>query len=253
MMADFIIENWYIWLILALGLSSIYQAFKPIIKGHLGEKSTAAILSRLDRSKYSVINNLVLQTRGQTSQIDHVVVSDFGIFVIETKNYKGWIFGGDEAEYWTQVIYKYKQQFYNPIRQNRGHGLALKHHLHNIANIAYIPIVVFSDKAMLKTAIYSEVTYSSTLLETIKAHTSVNLTEKEKDAIIARLNAVNMKANYSRHKHIKAIRQKLKAHEDAISQNRCPRCGNDLILRTGKFGDFTGCSNFPACRFTINH
>src|SRR5690606_32555919 len=144
-MADFILENWYIWLILALGLSSIYRAFKPIIKGHLGEKSTANILARLDRSKYSVINNLVLQTRGRTSQIDHVVVSDFGIFVIETKNYKGWIFGGDEAEYWTQVLYKYKQQFYNPIRQNRGHVLALKHHLRTFPNITYIPIVVFSD------------------------------------------------------------------------------------------------------------
>src|SRR5690606_13886590 len=209
----------------------IYHTFKPILKGYLGEKSTTAILSRLNRCQYSVINNLVLESNGGTSQIDHVVVSDFGIFVIETKNYKGWIFGGDEAEYWTQVIYKYKQQFYNPIRQNRGHVLALKHHLRTLPNIAYIPIVVFSDKATLKTAIYSEVTYSSTLLETIKAYTDVNLTQKEKDAIIARLNAVNMKANYSRRKHIKAIRQKLKAHEDAISQNRCPRCGNDLILR----------------------
>lgn len=253
MMADFIIENWYIWLILALGLSSIYQAFKPTIKGHLGEKSTAAILSRLDRSKYSVINNLVLQTRGHTSQIDHVVVSDFGIFVIETKNYKGWIFGGDEAEYWTQVIYKYKQQFYNPIRQNRGHVLALKHHLRAFPNIAYIPIIVFSDNATLKSAIYSEVTYSSMLREVIKEYADVILTQAEKQAIFKQLNALNMKANYSRHKHIKAIRQKLKAHEDAISQNRCPRCGNDLTLRTGKFGDFTGCSNFPACRFTIDH
>ncbi len=252
-MADFILEHWYIWLIIAVGLSSIYQAFKPIIKGHLGEKSTAAILARLDQSKYSVINNLVLQTRGRTSQIDHVVVSNFGIFVIETKNYKGWIFGGDEAEYWTQVLYKYKQQFYNPIRQNRGHVLALKHHLRAFPNIAYIPIVVFSDNATLKSAIYSEVTYSSMLREVIKEYADVVLTEEDKQAIFKQLNAANIKATYSRSKHVSAIRQKLEAREKSLSENRCPQCGGNLIPRFGKFGEFIGCSNFPTCRFTIDN
>lgn len=252
MMADFILENWYIWLILAFSLACIYRVFRASIKGYIGEKSTAAALSRLDRSKYSVINNLVLENKAGTSQIDHVVVSDFGIFIIETKNYKGWIFGGEHAEYWTQVIYRYKQQFYNPIRQNRGHVFALKHHLRAFPNVKYIPIVVFSDDATLKISTYSDVTYSSTLLETIKEYTEVNLTEKEKDVIIAQLNAVDKKASYSRRRHIKAIRQKLKAREMSLSQNRCPQCGNDLILRTGKLGDFTGCSNFPACRFTVD-
>ncbi|WP_257670485.1 NERD domain-containing protein [Parapedobacter tibetensis] len=252
MMTDFITENWYIWLIIALGLASIYQAFRTSIKGYMGEKSTAAILSRLNRSKYSIINNLVLETRGQTSQIDHVVVSDFGIFVIEMKNYQGWIFGGEHTEYWTQVIYKWKTQFYSPVRQNRGHVFALKHHLRAFPNVKYIPIIVFSDDATLKITVYSNVTYSSQLLKVIKTYTEVILTEKEKDAIFDRLNAVNMKATYSQRKHIKAIRQKLKAREKSISQSRCPRCGNDLILRTGKFGNFTGCSNFPTCRFTVD-
>lgn len=68
---------------------------------------------------YIVINNLKLNTKGTISQIDHLVVSNYGIFVIETKNYKGWILGNEDSQNWTQVIYKYKNKFYNPVLQNR--------------------------------------------------------------------------------------------------------------------------------------
>jgi len=244
-------EYWYFWVILAVLLSGIYRMFRPRIKGYLGEKSTAAILARLNRSKYQVINNLVLTIRDSTSQIDHVIVSDFGIFVIETKNYKGWIFGGEYSQYWTQVIYKWKKQFYNPIRQNTGHILALKHHLRAFSHIKYIPIVVFPNNATLKIKTTSGVTYSAGLLRAIKRHTEILLTEKEKTAIFAQLKAVNTKATYSRKKHIKSIKQKLKKREKSISQNRCPQCGGDLISREGKFGVFIGCVNFPRCRFTL--
>lgn len=53
--------------------------------------------------------------------IDHVVISKYGVFVIETKNYRGWIIGNEKSEYWTQVIYKRKERLYNPIKQNYGH------------------------------------------------------------------------------------------------------------------------------------
>ena len=61
-----------------------------------------------------------------TSQIDHLVLSEYGIFVIETKRYKGWIFGSEKAENWTQVIFKEKHQFRNPVKQNWSHVYALK-------------------------------------------------------------------------------------------------------------------------------
>jgi len=54
------------------------------------------------------------------------VVSNYGIFVIETKNYKGWIIGNEFDDYWTQVIFKRKEKLYNPIKQNYGHIQALK-------------------------------------------------------------------------------------------------------------------------------
>lgn len=56
-----------------------------------------------------------------TTQIDHIVVSIHGIFVIETKNYKGWIYGNSNNEYWTQNIYGNKYSLYNPLLQNKNH------------------------------------------------------------------------------------------------------------------------------------
>lgn len=74
-------------------------------KGALGEKRVASILKRLPEDRYKVINNLLINNNGFTSQIDHVVISVYGIFVIETKAYKGWIYGSESSDYWTQNIY----------------------------------------------------------------------------------------------------------------------------------------------------
>ena len=128
----------------------IWFLFKPKIKGIIGEKTTSSILLFLDKSKYKVINNVVLKSGDKTSQIDHIVISDYGIFVIETKNYKGWILGSENSEYWTQVIYKRKEKLYNPIRQNLSHIKALKDCLYEFPDIDYKSIIVFSSKAAIK-------------------------------------------------------------------------------------------------------
>jgi hypothetical protein len=107
----------YFILIVSVIIIIFWRLYIPKIKGIIGEKSISSILYLLDKSKYSVINNIVLERDTKTSQIDHVVISDFGIFVIETKNYKGWIVGNEKSEHWTQVLFKRKQRFYNPINK----------------------------------------------------------------------------------------------------------------------------------------
>lgn len=104
---NFFIEYWYVGVVLILIL--IYKIFKARIKGRISEISTALILRNLNRSNYNVINNVVLEWGDKTSQIDHIVISSFGIFVIEIKNQKGWILGSEHSEYWTQMIYKRKE------------------------------------------------------------------------------------------------------------------------------------------------
>jgi len=94
---ELLIRFWYLWvLVIAVG---ILDLFMPRIKGFFGEKSVSFFLSRLDETKYMVINDIMLQVGSKTTQIDHVVVSNYGVFVIETKNYKGWIIGNEFDEY----------------------------------------------------------------------------------------------------------------------------------------------------------
>ena len=119
-------------------------------KGRIGEHRVAHILGRLSKDRYQVINNLLLRTSsGGTTQIDHVVISEYGIFVIETKFYEGWIYGGENSEYWTQNIYGHKYSLRNPIHQNQGHIRALKHLLKDFGNIPFISIVAFSRQCRL--------------------------------------------------------------------------------------------------------
>ena len=83
-------------------------------KGKVGEKRVASILARLPEADYKVINDLLLSSNGYSTQIDHIIVSVYGIFVIETKFYQGWIYGGENSEYWTQNIHRNKYRLLNP-------------------------------------------------------------------------------------------------------------------------------------------
>ena len=179
----------------------IWFLFKPKIKGIIGEKTTSSILLFLDKSKYKVINNVVLKSGDKTSQIDHIVISDYGIFVIETKNYKGWILGSENSEYWTQVIYKRKEKLYNPIRQNLSHIKALKDCLYEFPDIDYKSIIVFSTKAEIKVNTTTDVVNSYQLIGTIKKYKSLNLTEYEKESVFKKINTLNLAKTYDKKQH----------------------------------------------------
>jgi hypothetical protein len=133
----------------------------PKLKGIIGEKAVAYRLKKLDPQYYKVLHDITIPSQyGRTTQIDHIIFSEFGIFVIEAKNYHGWIIGKEHAEYWTQVIYKRKEKLYNPLRQNYGHVEALKNLLGDLPKMHYIPIVTFSGRAELKVEVQSLVIYN---------------------------------------------------------------------------------------------
>jgi hypothetical protein len=91
--------------------------------------TTLEMWAMLDKNVYRIVDNVIVNTRSGTTQIDHVLVSIYGIFVIETKNIKGWIFGAPNSEKWTQVIYGKKRLFQNPIKQNYRHTKCLSEQL----------------------------------------------------------------------------------------------------------------------------
>ena len=134
----------------------------PKIKGKIGEIYVALFLKRLPEDRYRVINDLLLTKNGHSTQIDHVIVSIYGIFVVETKFYKGWIFGGENSEYWTQNIYGRKYKLFNPICQNQGHIRALKSLLQGYENLPFISIVAFSRRATLRVKTETSVIYYQT-------------------------------------------------------------------------------------------
>ena len=122
-------------MIYLIGIIILLVVAPPLIKrleryliGKFGERFVSKKLLGLDAAHYKILNDLLLPSRGNlnTTQIDHVVVSNYGIFCVETKTYKGWIFGDVNQEYWTQVIYRHKDRFYNPLRQNYAHVKAVE-------------------------------------------------------------------------------------------------------------------------------
>jgi hypothetical protein len=215
----------YLLVILLVIVGVFLLLFQPEINGRFGEWKIGRILSLLDTSKYKIINGVVLKIGDKTTQIDHVIVSNFGIFVIETKNYSGWILGGENAEYWTQIIFKRKEKFYNPIRQNLGHISALQ-------------------------TSSSDVIYSYQLLHTIKKYANSSLTEEIKNKVFQKIQDSNLIRTYNKQEHIKSIRRRINQSNNSIQQNQCPKCGNDLIQRSGKYGNFIGCSSYPSCKFS---
>jgi hypothetical protein len=134
-------------LMVATSLVGVLAGLRPRrSKGEAGERLVAKCLKDLNPAFYQVFHDLYLpRPDGKgTTQIDHVVLSRFGVFVIETKNYDGWIFGAARQKMWTQSIFGRNTQFPNPLRQNHLHVLAMRallgladHHVH--------PLVFFVD------------------------------------------------------------------------------------------------------------
>ncbi|RFB18010.1 NERD domain-containing protein [Bacillus sp. HNG] len=230
----------------------------PKVKGFLGEASVRLYLNKLDKEKYQVFNDVLVPLKNRkASQIDHVVVSPYGIFVIETKYYKGWIYGDSKSKYWTQVIYKRKEKLYNPIWQNYGHIKALQEYLGIENEEFYYSIVSFSNRATLKkvetSGLNTSVTYSSRLVSTIYAYKKVLLTAGQVRHIAEKLEKILNAGGEQKKQHIKKIKDSQRFYQYKINANICPKCGSSLVERKGKYGAFWGCSNYPKCRFVLNN
>ena len=223
------------------------------IKGSIGEAKVNTRLNFIGKEYIVLKDILIKSSNGYTSQIDELVLSEYGLFVIETKNYKGWIFGNEKAENWTQVIYKEKHTFRNPIKQNWSHIYALKSLLSDYPNIKYHPIVVFSGNATLKSIESSiPVIYSNKLNSTIrKLSFEICLSIDELNKIQTILESSELKERNARKEHIKNIKQNVREKKIKMANLICPRCNGELKLRNGRNGKFYGCSNYPRCRFTM--
>jgi hypothetical protein len=115
-----------------------------------GGAKVARALRRYAAPDYHLLNHVTLPLENGSTQVDHVLVSRFGIFVIETKDYGGWIFAAADDRYWTQVFYGNRFRFQNPLRQNYGHVRAIQKLLEFLPSDAFRSLVVFTGNAKFK-------------------------------------------------------------------------------------------------------
>lgn len=217
---------------------------KPIRLGNRGELKVKRALGKNIQDEKYVINDLLIVYEGKSSQIDHVLITRTGIFVIETKNYSGRIYGiGDQRE-WTQVLQygNVKNKLYNPIMQNKSHIYALSKVIGR--NDCFVSIIVFP-KAELEIKAATPVGDIDIIEETLKSRTEMIFKVEEINEIYAKLLEIKNNPQISAREHVKAIKQMRKD----IDNNICPRCGNKLVLLNGKYGEFYGCSDYPQCKF----
>ena len=219
-----------------------------MLKGWIGELKTGFNLwAGLDKNLYHRFHDVIIPSSHGTTQVDHILVSPSGVFVVETKNYKGWIYGSADQSTWTQVIYKSKHKFQNPLRQTHRHKKVLSKYL-GVKESTIQPVISFVGDVEFKTELPSNVLRSG-LSSYIKQFEEVVFSDDEVERITGLLSNVKSESKVSKSEHIQSLKER---HS---SNTTCPKCGSDLVMREVKQGErkgsqFLGCSNYPRCRFT---
>ena len=109
------------------GGQRIFGAWRFRTFQNSGEELVSRVLrSHFGPPDYHLMNHITIRMEDGTTQVDHILVSRFGVFVIETKDYKGWIFANAADATWTQVLFRRRFKFQNPIFQNKRHVRAVQ-------------------------------------------------------------------------------------------------------------------------------
>lgn len=257
----------YGWLLLLPILASFLQS--PVVKGWMGEVLLHLSLKVfLDSRRYRLFRNVTLPTDDGSTQIDHIVVSRHGVFVVETKNYAGWIFGKPHDKMWTQKFPRHTSKFQNPLRQNYKHVRTLEA-LTGLPGNALFSVIAFVGSAQFKTPMPDNVTRLHGCVAFIRAKQAMLLTEQEVGRVIERIASGRLEPSMATHAaHVRHVRDLVKAKEAQgtpastpapapPASTRCPHCSGaleDYIYKTGaKAGNaFRGCVEFPVCHYRVD-
>lgn len=225
------------------------MTIKAAIKGWFGEAQVALAKKLfLDSNLYFDVNNVTIPTLNGTTQIDHIIVSQYGIFVVETKNMEGWIFGDAKSPTWTQSLFGKKSKFQNPLHQNYRHIKSLSEYL-GLEEDKFHSLVFFASDCTFKTELPPNV-MNHGYISYIKSKTVVCFSPTEVQTIISAIKTGMMPKTWAtRREHVDGLKERF---DSTIT---CPKCKNELVLRTVKSGDkagsqFYGCSQYPKCRYT---
>lgn len=234
-----------------MGLISMFKGFVGETMGSFAHKMM------LDKSIYRELNNVTIPTPDGTTQIDHVIVSHYGIFVIEAKNMNGWIFGDEKSAQWTQSFSGGKFKFQNPLRQNYRHTKCLSDFL-GVEHDKLHSVVMFWGESTFKSPMPENVLdkgYSSY----IKSKTEVFFSNDEVEQIVEAIQTGRLPRTWSTSRnHVALLKERhSKPTPTESDKPTCPKCGSTMSKRLAKSGanagkEFWGCSQFPACRGIVS-
>jgi hypothetical protein len=216
-------------------------------KGKIGE-GIVNITNKvaLDEMTYIPVKNVTLLLGdGTTTQIDHILVSIYGIFVIETKNMKGWIFGDEHKKEWTQQLYKKKHKFQNPNHQNYRHIKALEEVL-GLHLDMFKSVVVFVGSCEFKTTMPENVFHGLSYAKYIRSFDDECLSHEQVDNIVLSLQQKKLQRDFKTDRiHVKNLNAR-----KAKQTESCSKCGSAMVLRKNKKTneEFLGCSAYPKCK-----
>ncbi|MFT6585297.1 MAG: ribosomal protein L37AE/L43A [Cognaticolwellia sp.] len=232
-------------------------------KGVLGEWQVNLLIKFfLDKDNYHLIKNVTLPTVSDdkeygTTQIDHIIVSKYGIFVVETKNMKGWIFGSANQKQWTQKIFKHTSKFQNPLYQNYKHVKTLEALL--LVDVStkkdcIFSVIIFIGDSTFKTKMPDNIRFARGGIEYIKSKRDIAFSEDKVADIIEQIESGRLESSFTTNRqHVKHVKEIVKEKSDA---KFCSRCNSDMVLRKATKGknagnEFWGCSAFPKCRNVV--
>ncbi|AZD28869.1 nuclease-related domain-containing protein [Pseudomonas chlororaphis] len=213
--------------------------------GYTGELLVRLLARQLDKQIYRQLHNLTLNTPGTTTQIDHIFLSVYDIFVQKTKSMSEWIFGSEKQPQWTQILYKGTFKFQNPTRQNYKHLKALEAKF-DIPPEHLYSVVAFVGASTFKTNISVNVTQHIALIRYIKSYQEPVFSEAEVAAIL-KVPLIGRRAlGLSVHgEHV----QNLKRPNNSTAEQECSKWDSALLIHTVKSGEkarqrFWSCSTF---------
>jgi len=202
-------------LLVALPIGFYLGRYRTHLFQNRGEaRLSAALMKRFAAPDYHLLNHVTLRLRERTTQIDHILVSRFGLFVIETKDYRGWIFGSPDDRYWTQVFYRAKYRFQNPLRQNYKHVRAVQELLEFLPDDAIRPAVVFTGNAVFKTTVPAGVFSLAGFLTYIESQTVEVMSINRVQFCVGRLETARHSiTKITDVEHVQRLRRRYASHE----------------------------------------
>lgn len=166
----------------------------PRFRGDIAETRVRRILSAgLEKSRYTVLDDVTVPSGGGTVHIDHLVISRFGIFVIESQYARGWVSGGEFQARWKQQYLGRPILFDNPVHRNTVQVEALSRLL-DCPSRVFHPIVVVVGQRGFKTGMPARVLPAEQLISAIRKKGQPLLDAGQADRALSKIDAVRVKS-----------------------------------------------------------